>query len=223
MTVSSAGVFLQYLQTDPQFYIAVVITVVLSICIHELAHGVTAIALGDRTPLESGHMTLNPVVHMGLFSLILLFLAGFSWGLMPVDERRLRGRYAPALVALAGPLSNVLLAASALVGLGLWQRFDDRATADLPHQIRNIQYLLWVFGTVNVMLAMFNLVPVPPLDGSRILSNFSRSYATTVELLTATGAYMFMFIMVFSGLSRVVQPAAIQIAKFTLKKIRGDF
>src|SRR4051794_8117784 len=102
--------FFEELQKDPRFFMAVVITVVVSICIHELSHGFMAIALGDRTPIESGHMTLNPAVHMGVFSVLCLLTAGIAWGSMPVDPTRLRGRYADALVAAAGPASNVVLA-----------------------------------------------------------------------------------------------------------------
>ena len=77
--------FLQYLSTHPQLYFAVIIVVVISICLHELAHGFAAIALGDRTPEETGHITMNPLVHMGGFSLMMLAIAGISWGAMPVD------------------------------------------------------------------------------------------------------------------------------------------
>ena len=72
--------FIEQLSTDPQYFFAVCITVVLSVCLHELAHGIVAIWLGDRTPIETGHMTLNPAVHMGWMSLVLLLVAGIAWG-----------------------------------------------------------------------------------------------------------------------------------------------
>src|SRR5262245_1924657 len=119
-----ADLFIQYLSEEPRFYFAVIITVVFSICVHELSHGITAIAHGYRTPIETGHMTLNPLVHMGGSSLMMLFVAGMAWGAMPVDRRRLRGQFAGSLVALAGPMSNVVMALLALTALGLWQRSD---------------------------------------------------------------------------------------------------
>src|SRR5579862_344316 len=102
--------FIENLTQDPQYFWAMIIAVVVSICLHELAHGIVAIWLGDRTPIELGRITLNPLVHMGLPSLIVLLISGIAWGAMPVNERRLRGKYAPALVAAAGPAMNVLIA-----------------------------------------------------------------------------------------------------------------
>src|SRR5690242_8274392 len=116
--------FLESLQSNPRFFMAVVITVVVSICLHELCHGIVAIWCGDRTPIERGHMTLNPAVHMGVFSVICLLLAGIAWGSMPINPRRMRGKYAPALVSAAGPACNILLSVLALLSVGLWDRFD---------------------------------------------------------------------------------------------------
>ena len=198
--------FIEHLGSNPMFFFAVVITVVVSICVHELAHGITAVRLGDRTPIESGHMTLNPAVHMGLFSIMALLLAGISWGAMPVNPDRLRGRYGDAIVAVAGPVSNAILALLALTSLGLWYRFDGILDKGTP--TGNLQYLLLIFGYVNIMLAMFNLIPIPPLDGSRILENFSDGYRTIAEHLTSTGASMMVFIVAFSSAGKVISPAA---------------
>ncbi len=85
---------IEQLSKDPQFFLAVCITVVLSICVHELAHGIVAIWHGDRTPIETGHMTLNPAVHMGAMSLILLLVAGIAWGQMPITPSRLHDHVA---------------------------------------------------------------------------------------------------------------------------------
>jgi Zn-dependent protease len=213
--------FLQELERDRPYFFAVVITVVVSICIHELAHGIVAIWLGDRTPMERGHMTLNPAVHLGLFSVICLLLAGIAWGSMPIDPRRLRGRYAEALVAAAGPASNLLLAGLALGSLGIWQRFDPRPSSEIATQITNIRYLLLVFGTINVLLAMFNLLPVPPLDGSAILANLSSAYATTVQAFTMSGASVMVFLLVFSVAGNLLTPLAARIGVRFLELVRG--
>jgi Zn-dependent protease len=220
-TVSSAGVFIQQLFEDQRYFFAVVITVVVSICVHELAHGITAIYYGDRTPIEQGHMTLNPAVHMGGFSIVLLLLAGIAWGAMPVDERRMRGRFAPAAVAFAGPLSNFVLAALALVGLGLWQRFDDTPTSEMSVPLANFRFLLIVFARTNIALGLFNLVPIPPLDGSRILGNFSRSYAETAQTLMASGGIIIVFVVLFTGVSKVIWPAADTVTLWMLQHVRG--
>ncbi len=112
--------FIQSLLDPDQrlFYVSWVITVIFSITLHELAHGLMALRRGDHTPVELGHMTINPLVHMGPFSLAALFFLGIAWGAMPVNPSRLRGKYGEALVALAGPVTNLLLAFLGLTGLG---------------------------------------------------------------------------------------------------------
>ena len=211
--------FIQTLQTDPPFFFAVVITVVVSITIHELAHGVAALWRGDRTPVETGHMTLNPAVHMGPFSMIALLLAGIAWGSMPVDPTRLRGRFAEAWVAFAGPLSNMLLALVSLTALGLWFRYGGILERGTP--AGNLQFLLSVFGVFNIALALFNLIPVPPLDGSRILENFSDGYRRISEHLTSTGASMLVFIVAFSAAGNVIMPAAFRLRYLWVELVSG--
>ena len=213
--------FIQELLSDPRLFLAVCITVIVSICLHELAHGIVAILHGDRTPIETGHMTLNPAAHITPVSIICLLVAGIAWGSMPVDPRRLRGRYGSALVAAAGPASNILLAILAIAAVGLWQRFDPRATAELPRQAQNFQYLLWVFGIVNMHLALFNLVPIPPLDGSRVLANFSHRYAAAMRALESSGAVITMYLLLFCVAGALTAPLAPRIATQLLHVIRG--
>ena len=213
--------FIEYLQSDLRFFLAVVITVIVSITVHELAHGVAAVALGDRTPIESGHMTLNPVVHLGVFSIIMLLLAGIAWGAMPVNPDRLnrRTRFGEALVALAGPVSNVLLAAVAVVAVGVWVRFGDGDP--LPTRAENLRYFLGVFAVTNVSLAIFNLIPLPPLDGSRILANLVPAYARVLESLGTSGAYMVVFIVVFANAGRLITPAAVEAVRWGVRTVAG--
>jgi len=215
-------VFIEELTKDQRFFFAVCITVIVSICLHELAHGVVAILFGDRTPIESGHMTLNPAAHVSPVSIVCLLLAGIAWGMMPVDPRRMRGRYAESFVALAGPAMNVLLAVLALASLGVWQRLDDRPTAELSTTLQNLTYFLWVFGFVNFHLAVFNLIPVPPLDGSRILGNISGSYARLMQTLSMTGGLIVIFIILFSFAGRVTAPLASKAAIAVLRAVRGS-
>lgn len=213
--------FIQTLSSNPQYFLAVCIAVVVSICIHELAHGVVAVWCGDRTPIELGHMTLNPAAHISPMSIVCLMLAGIAWGAMPVDRTRMKGRYADGIVAAAGPISNVILALLAVAGLGLWQRFDTRLTSELPVQLKNLQYLLWVFGAVNLHLALFNLVPIPPLDGSCIAANLSRSYATTINAMQANGGLIVGYILLFSVAGSLTRPVAVGGAGQLLEWVRG--
>jgi Zn-dependent protease len=191
------NLFIQYATTEPRFFFAVIITVVVSICIHELSHGVVAIWLGDRTPIETEHMTLNPLVHMGGLSIITLFVAGIAWGAMPVDRTRLRGRYAGSLVALAGPVSNVVLALLGLTAMALWRRYGDFSNES--QAVENGLYLLLIFGRTNFALAVFNLIPVPPLDGSNILAGLSPSLGQTMNSIRQAGMGLFMIVFLFAG------------------------
>ncbi|MEO1236124.1 MAG: site-2 protease family protein [Planctomycetota bacterium] len=160
---------------DRFYFFAVVLTVVISIVLHELAHGWAALSRGDPTPNVQGRMTGNPMVHMGPWSLFALAVVGISWGQMPIDPTRMRGRYAEAFVSAAGPAMNLLIAFVALTALGLLTRFGP--PAEETGVIANATQLLLIAGTLNLVLMLFNLMPAPPLDGSHILANFSEGYA----------------------------------------------
>ena len=214
--------FIELLKTDPRQYVAVILVVVVSICLHELAHGIVAVRLGDRTPINEGRLTLNPLVQMGPISLVVMLISGIAWGAMPIDRTRLRGRYGEALVAAAGPLMNVLIAVAALTALGLWQRHDPRvAFGQIGDVADNGRLLLRAFGVMNVALALFNMLPVPPLDGSHILASLSPSYARLAETIVMSGAFVLIFILLFSAAGRVIFPAARNAADFYLRHVRG--
>jgi Zn-dependent protease len=159
-----------------------------SIVLHELAHGWAAIRLGDQTPIHTGHMTWNPLVHMGGFSLIAFLLIGIAWGSMPVDTSRLRGRHGAALVALAGPAMNVALAIACCVGFGLWAVLAPKMGVTDP-LLTNFERFFFFGVSLNIVLALFNLVPIMPLDGGRILAEYSRAYADLLR--TDNGRWIF--------------------------------
>ncbi len=175
--------------------------VILSICLHELAHGWVAIRLGDDTPIISGHMTWNPIVHMGTFSLIVLIFLGIAWGLMPINPSKLRGRYAETLVAIAGPLMNIALAFVALLGLVIWVPLcQGQISASLSISdplATNMQSFLAVGAMLNILLFLFNMLPLPPLDGSRILMNLSPAYTRMLQSDTGKWIMIGGFVLVF--------------------------
>ncbi len=147
--------------------LAWVVWVIGSICLHELGHGVAATWQGDDTPRRSGHMTLNPLVHMPPMSLLFFAVIGFAWGLMPVNPSRFRsGWRGVAMVAFAGPLVNIVLAVVATL---LWYGWLWVAPATQPLR-DNVEHALALGIYLNVFLAMFNLIPIPPLDGSRVVA-----------------------------------------------------
>ena len=191
------NLFIETLASDRRFFFAVVITVVVSITLHELAHGLVALRLGDRTPIETGHLTLNPLVHMGGMSLAMLAVAGIAWGSMPINPRRLRGRFGEALVSLAGPAANLLLGLAALTAVGLWDRFDSRPLSAMGPVLSNLRYLLVIFGSWNWLLCAFNLLPVPPLDGSHVAADLVPAYRDLVRRPDRQWIFVVLFVAVF--------------------------
>jgi Zn-dependent protease len=189
----------QLLEGQTVFYVSWVTTLIVGIVLHELSHGWAALWQGDPTPRWAGHMTPNPLVHMGLISILLACTIGLAWGMMPVDRTRFRGKYGQALVAAAGPLMNVLLAIVALVGLGLWYRFG---AAYEQGPAANWQQFLWIFGSVQIVLAIFNLAPVPPLDGASILGNFHRGYQQWMQSLASPWIPFMIYFVILAALNR---------------------
>jgi Zn-dependent protease len=152
---------------DLSTIIARVLALVIAFTVHELAHALTADYLGDPTPRRMGRITLNPLKHLDPFGTILLIVAGFGWAKpVMVNPMNMRGnpRTSMAIVAAAGPLSNLILAAigAMFVRFGLIS-FTEASSGLSP------AFLLGEFIWINLILAFFNLIPIPPLDGSKIL------------------------------------------------------
>ncbi len=186
--------FFKLIQTDPIFYFSVVFGVMLSIILHELGHGFAAIWQGDDTPRVLGRITLDPLVHMGPVSLVVLCLVGIAWGVMPVNPSRFRSKYGDALVAFAGPLVNLILAALALTILGIWYAMAGIATEGAA---ANLQQFLMILGFMNILLAVFNLLPLPPLDGATVLGNFLPGFRRAANNPANGPFFMGGFILVF--------------------------
>ncbi len=137
--------------------------VILAITLHELAHGWVAIWQGDDTPRRLNRMTLNPLVHMGGTSLLMFAIIGIAWGVMPTDPSKYRWRRkGRAIVAVAGPAMNILLAFASLSLLIVWLKIGPTNAS----VYNNLAIFLWTGGWLNILLAVFNMLPIPPLDGS---------------------------------------------------------
>jgi len=142
----------------------------LSFPVHEFAHAFAAYRLGDSTAKLFGKLTLNPIAHFDQFGgtmlVISILVTGFPLGFAqtPVNPRNLRGRYGEAIVALAGPLSNLLIAAAVAIPLRLIL-----ANPDIAYQQLTIVSLLFFIVQGSIILGLFNLIPVPPLDGGTVM------------------------------------------------------
>jgi Zn-dependent protease len=150
--------------------IARMIVLLIAFTVHELAHAVTADYLGDPTPRRMGRITLNPLKHLDPIGTIMLLLAGFGWAKpVMVNPMNMRGnpRTAMAIVAAAGPISNIVMAflGAIVFRLGLVDFSVFPPTGNIP----SLGFILSEFIWINLILAFFNLIPIPPLDGSKIL------------------------------------------------------
>ncbi|MBL4808678.1 MAG: site-2 protease family protein [Phycisphaerales bacterium] len=185
----------------PVMVVSWLVWVVVSITLHELAHGWTAIKLGDDTPIRSGHMTWNPMVHMGVYSFAALLLIGIAWGMMPVDTSRLRGKYADTLVSVAGPLMNLGLGLILLVALIFWEPLAEGYVISSFTVADPLKTNLFIFlkagAFLNFVLMLFNLLPTPPLDGGRILMNLWSPYRRLMQSENGQWIGLGIFILFF--------------------------
>jgi hypothetical protein len=198
---------------NPVIAISWVFWVIFSICCHELGHGYAAIRRGDDTPIATGHMTWNPVVHMGVFSLIMFLFSGIAWGAMPVSPSRLRGRHADAYVAIAGPVVNLIFFAACAVLCIVWEVIPKFLPKE-PHT--NIYIFLMTGSALNLVLFLFNLIPVPPLDGSRVVASFVPAYANFVYSEKGAIAMLVAFVLVFRFVGDFIFTFGLGVAGFVI-------
>jgi len=189
---------LNTLFTDPMIFVAWVVAIILALTFHEFSHALASAMMGDQTAKSLGRLTLNPLSHVSGLGFIMLLFVGFGWGKpVPFNPYNLKyHKWGPALVALAGPISNLLLAF--VSGLALhyivvlnW----------LPPENLLVQFLN-IFVILNVILMLFNLIPIPPLDGSKVLFSFLSSprYAKFVLFLETRGPYLLLFLLILDNI-----------------------
>lgn len=184
-----------------QMLLLMVPGLLLAVTVHEVAHGWVADRLGDPTARLAGRLTLNPLPHIDPLGALAFVLAGFGWARpVPVDARNLRRPIRDmACVAVAGPLSNFALAFVGLVLLVLTSRL-----VESPFVARPVAGMLRYVYTFNLGLAIFNLIPLPPLDGGHFLPYFfpRRSW----PLLARLEQYgpLILLLLVFSGATRYI-------------------
>ncbi|MFC3831852.1 MULTISPECIES: site-2 protease family protein [Deinococcus] len=177
------------LTSNPLAFVIIAAALVLSLAFHEFAHAYVADRLGDPTPRRYGRVTLNPIKHLDPFGTLLLLLAGFGFAKpVPINPNNL-GRWGTLWVAAAGPISNLLIAVLTAV---LMKVFAGNFLA--------VQILGIVLG-INVVLAVFNLIPIPLLDGSRILGALVPSLGRSLAQFEAQ-PFSFLIVMAFIYLAR---------------------
>jgi Zn-dependent protease len=152
--------------TSPERLIAGIIALLVGLTFHEFSHALLADQLGDHRPRAMGRLTLNPIPHIDPIGALMLVVAGFGWAKpVMVNPAALRGGARDmAIVAFAGPIANVVVA----VGFAILYRVLDIVGIDDGFILRLIQLIV----ALNLLLAIFNLVPIPPLDGYNVLLAF---------------------------------------------------
>ena len=179
--------FFEYLFREPIFYIRVVTVLIISISLHELGHGIAAISQGDDTPVVKGHMTMNPLVHMGIHSIFFLLFAGMAWGQMPVNPSKFRHpKWGNIVVSAAGPLTNIALAMLAVIAINLAYNYGFT-------NIISIQFFK-IIAIFNFALCLFNLIPIPPLDGYHVASEIIPELKALGRSQIGLALFMILFI-----------------------------
>ncbi len=147
--------------------------------VHEFAHGWVAYKLGDSTAKEAGRLTLNPFKHLNLIGVLMMYTVGFGWAKpVPVNFSNLKDRRSGSiLVAVAGPMSNILLGFISIFIGGIIAKLLEVGvititTEKMLQVFVYIALFFYILVSVNINLAIFNMIPVPPLDGSRLISGF---------------------------------------------------
>jgi Zn-dependent protease len=192
-------------------FLASFAVLVLSLSFHEAAHAWTADRLGDPTARLLGRLTLNPIAHIDWIGTVLFPLIAMSSGLpligwakpVPVNGARLRSpRRDFAVVALAGPMSNLLLAVAAAVVLSL---VDAARGAGAPPSLAVSILTLAVY--LNVLLAVFNLIPIPPLDGGNVLAGVvPEPVARMIDRVRPYGFLLLYLLLFLGGLEAIADP-----------------
>jgi Zn-dependent protease len=190
-----------------------------AVTVHEVAHAVVADHLGDATPRRLGRITLNPLPHIDPLGAIAFVLAGFGWAKpVPVNRQNLRHPIRDmAWVAVAGPLSNFLVAFVALVLVRALGR-TEIGPAFVADPLSGV--LFWTYA-FNLALGIFNLIPLPPLDGGHFLPYLMpRASRSFLHQLEQVGPFL-LILLLFTGVTRyVVQPVFNVVSAFYLSIVR---
>lgn len=206
---------LDVLRVDPLAFFLLAIAIIEAIALHEYAHALAADLQGDRMPRAFGRLSLNPAKHLDPLGTILIFLVGFGWG-KPVEfrpEALASKRFGAAIVALAGPMMNLALAVVAAFVLSPLVQAGNTGV---------LATFLLSFFSINLLLAVFNLIPLPPLDGSRLLTIFLPPKHQKVIFFLDRYGFIILLAIVFFGWTTIISPFHDAVREWVLRLAGGD-
>lgn len=181
---------------EPPILISRIITLFIAFTVHEFSHAAIATLFGDPTPKAAGRLTLNPLKHLDIFGTLMLLMAGFGWAKpVPINPYAIRqkSKAGVMLVSLAGPVSNFLLAALAAIPLRFgWIALTKGTGLIFP----SLGEFVLEFVFINLALFLFNLIPLAPLDGEKVIAYFlPEHWAEAMERISPYSAYILLFIV----------------------------
>jgi len=197
-------IILTLLQTNPVIALAFIIGLVSAITIHEASHAFVAYRLGDPTAKLAGRLTLNPASHLDPIGTLALLLVGFGWGKpTPFDPFNLRNiKRDSALISVAGAVSNFLLAILLSIPY-LVAYFTNTLSLTLVSAYQLISIIIWI----NVILGVFNLIPIHPLDGFKVLAGLlPRDWYHDFIGTERYGIFILLFLLITGNVGRIIFP-----------------
>ncbi len=194
-----------------RFLTLAIVPFMLAITVHEFSHGMSAYLLGDDTAKKAGRLTLNPFAHVDIMGLLFLIITRlFGWAKpVPVNYGRLykKTKYGPAIVAVAGPLSNLVLAILSSIALKMLYSMQFEQGSTLLKVMLPVAGMLRLSININVALFIFNLLPLPPLDGGRIVENLlPYDKAVAYAKLERYGFLILLVLFISGGINYILMP-----------------
>lgn len=193
---------LNFRNFDLMTFLYQLLALLIAFSFHEFAHALVADRLGDPTPRQQGRLTLDPMAHIDVIGFLLLLFAGFGWAKpVEIDPRNFKNRkWGDILVSIAGPLTNLIIALIAYIVLAFLSM-----SASFDNQI--IANILWAIVGLNIGLAVFNILPIPPLDGYHVIKSLFFRYNVKFFWEFERYSFIVLIILIITGIiGRIMNP-----------------